>query len=364
MQRALGQNTAAAGRQTHKIGGAVIDDLQKGFEHRRHEDGAARVDFGGGGIAELLHIFAEIVAQRAATLRAFAKLPGQTAQQTGGTELAACLCNLKAHQFGDGKVLEQCDDIRESLVEGGNVGVRGFLQAPVQPIKQGVRHLVRDDVAGQAREDHGAGCGCVAGPGRSLKITKEQRDLLGAVIGIVGSQRVGIDPQARNLIAFRGAGAVRFQLRAGTRCPQRLAPQRRFEMADRGHRHGIDHLLMKLRIAFGGRPAVLRQQFGFVQVDRVVKPVRCRIDVDHLDVFANRSRLQVFLPRQAQCGFIDRDGVQRFGDRRVECVDTQAALGWRQLFRFAPDRAPRRRAARRCGLGATEHGFEQRPQRP
>ena len=51
-------------------------------------------------------------------------------------------------------MLEDSDDVGEGLVEGEHVGVGGVLEAPVHPVEQRVRRLVRDDVVGQAGE-HG-----------------------------------------------------------------------------------------------------------------------------------------------------------------------------------------------------------------
>ena len=43
-------------------------------------------------------------------------------------------------------MLKQSDDIGERLMKRENVGVGWFLIAPVQPVEQRVRGLVRDDV--------------------------------------------------------------------------------------------------------------------------------------------------------------------------------------------------------------------------
>ena len=53
--------------------------------------------------------------------------------------------------------------------------------------------------------------------------------------------------------------AMSFAL-AVMRRPERAAAERLLEMADRRHRDRIDHLLMKLRVAFGRGPAILCQQ--------------------------------------------------------------------------------------------------------
>ncbi len=71
------------------------------------------------------------------------------------------------------------------------------------------------------------------------------------------------------------------------------AAERPLEVLDRGHRDGVDHLLVELRVRLRGRQAVLRQQVRMVEIDRVVEDAAGRIDVDDLDVFADRARLEV-----------------------------------------------------------------------
>jgi hypothetical protein len=61
---------------------------------------------------------------------------------------------------------------------------------------------------------------------------------------------------------------VELLLRVWPRAPQHRPAERLLEVGDGLHRHGVDHLLVELRVAFRRRPAVLREQAGRVQVHR------------------------------------------------------------------------------------------------
>ena len=73
---------------------------------------------------------------------------------------------------------------------------------------------------------------------------------------------------------------------------ERYAPEGPLEVADRGHRHRVDHLLVELRVALGRREAVLGQEERVVQVDRLVELLARRVVVDDLEVFADGTGLQ------------------------------------------------------------------------
>src|ERR1700730_11143646 len=79
--------------------------------------------------------------------------------------------------------------------------------------------------------------------------------------------------------------------------PQRLAAERSFEPSDGAHRHRIVHLLMELRVRLRGRETVLAQEMGMIEIDGRIAAAARRIDVDHLDIFADRAGRELGLPR-------------------------------------------------------------------
>ena len=135
----------------------------------------------------------------------------------------------------------------------------------------------------------GRGCG---------KVAQEQRLFLRAVIGVGFTQCMGINTQALHVgfgyfpcclptlaITFNGI----------VRCPESKATQRMLEVADCRHRYRVDHLLVKLRIAFGWCQPILGQQIGLIEVNRRVEAFTGRVEIDHFQVLANRAGLQDIL---------------------------------------------------------------------
>jgi hypothetical protein len=86
-----------------------------------------------------------------------AELLRQRAQQPLLPQIAAGARDLGAQRLGQAEMLEQRDGIGEGLVKGQHVGVGRLAHAPVQPVEQRVRDLVRDDVVREAGEDQLAG---------------------------------------------------------------------------------------------------------------------------------------------------------------------------------------------------------------
>jgi len=74
--------------------------------------------------------------------------------------------------------------------------------------------------------------------------------------------------------------------------PQGDSAERLLETFDGRHCDRIDHLLMKLRIPFRRREAVLRQQIWIVQIDWWIHNSTSRIDINYFDVFAYRSNIE------------------------------------------------------------------------
>src|SRR5882724_7859554 len=142
--------------------------------------------------------------------------------------------------------------------------------------------------------------------------------------------------------------------------PKRLATNSLLEMSNGCHGHGIDHLLMELRIAFGGRPSVLGQQGWKVEVDRFVNPVGGGIDVHYFQIFTDGSRLKVFVPGHRQRGLIDVDRVELFSGTRIEGVDAKPPFRRGRVANSSLDRLNSLRGwsgASGCRL-ASEHGFQ------
>ncbi len=261
-------------------------------------------------------------------------------------------------------MLEQRDDVGERLVEGRHVRVRGLLEAAVQAVQQRMRHLVGNDVARQAREHHRARRRRIAFTRFGREVSEQQRLLVRAVIGVAGPQRMRIDAQTLHLddLVLSGHAARR---------PQRGPAERLLEMADRRHADGIDHLLVELRIAFGRRPSVLRQQELVVQIDGLVDLVRRRVDVDDLEILADRPgpqrRRLAVVPRHGQRRLVDRLGGEVLRDAGIEGVDAQASRHRLLLHLFPEHRRRGRGRRRRSGGGRPaqrllQHGA-QRPRR-
>ncbi len=223
-------------------------------------------------------------------------------------------------------MLEERDEVRKGFVKGAHVGVVRLEVAPMQAVEQGVRRLVRDDVVREAGEDDAAGEVLALVVRQRRKVAEEQRDFLRRVVGIRLAQGVGINPQPPHEALF-------FPQRRVFLAPPRLAlrpedrpPERALEVTDRGHRHGIDHLLMKPRIALGRRQPVLREHLRIVEVYRRVKARARRIDIDHLHELADRPRRQVF-PRHAEGHLIHHRRLELRGKARIESVTAQTAKG-------------------------------------
>ncbi len=371
VQGALGEDAGAARGETDQIAGPPGHDGEEGLVDGEDQDRAAVVHLLRVGVAERPHGRVDIVAQRPAAADAFAELLRQAPEEPGRRQVAPGPGDLESHQLGHGEMLEQGHDVGEGLVEGRDVRVRGLLEAAMQAVQQGMGHLVGDDVGGQAGEHHGARRRGVPVPRARREIAEQQGLLVGAVIGIVGSERVRIDPEAPDLV-----GLLRAVLGSGVdpgiaRRPQGPAAERLLEMADRRHADGVDHLLMEGRIALGRRPAVLRQDGLVVEVDRVVDLVRGRVDVDDLEILADRPGPQRLVPdrnvvpRHPQHRLVHGHRGQTLGHARVEGVDAQPAVRRGRPLDLALDcwLGGRRGPGGRGGLPAQEP-LEHGPQGP
>ena len=247
---------------------------------------------------------ADGIAQRAAAADRASELDGQAAQHRFRFQVAARAPDLVLQHLAHREMLHQRDDVGEAFVQRQHVGIRGRVEAAVHAVQNGVRGFVRHDVVRQAGVDCGARHVIARIAGRRLEVSEQQRDLLRAVVGIRLPQRVRIDLQALAVAAVVG-----LVLRIVFGPPQHGPAERALENGNRGHRDCVNRLLMKRRIAFGGRTAVLAQQPRIVQIDRLVFDAG-GVLVDHLQVLAVRSLLQIVFPFHVQDHFVDGRGIQ------------------------------------------------------
>ena len=136
----------------------------------------------------------------------------------------------------------------------------------------------------QAAED-GAARQILAAVGGG-KITEEQRLLFPAVERIRLADSMRVDAQALDVMALDLSDAILLILHQPRR-PQSDAAEGLLKVVDGLHGDGVDHLLMKARVRFGGREAGLGERGGMVEIDRRVGASGGRIDVDDLEVFAD-----------------------------------------------------------------------------
>jgi hypothetical protein len=89
-------------------------------------------------------------------------------------------------------MLEQRHDVGERFVERVYVGIARLVEAWVDAVEKGVRHLVRDDVVRQAGENRRAGCVvrilCLNG-----KIAEQHGHFLRTIVCVLVTESVRID---------------------------------------------------------------------------------------------------------------------------------------------------------------------------
>ncbi len=174
-----------------------------------------------------------------------AELLCELAQEVLAVEVATGAADLALEDGRVGEMLEEGHDVGKGLVEGMHVRVGRLAKARMNAVEKGVGRLVGDDVVGKAGEHDRPGSAALVLRG-DREITKQERLLGRRVLGVALTERVGVDAQpAHELI---GVGPVVFGHPAVR--PQRFAAQCPFEMLNRRHRDGVDHLLVELRIRF------------------------------------------------------------------------------------------------------------------
>ena len=163
-------------------------------------------------------------------------------------------------QLAKREALEQRDDVGEALVERRHVGVGVLDVALVNRVENRVRRLVGDDVGAQTGEDQPAGIVRALELIGGGEVAEQEGHLVGIVIGVGVAKRVRMDAKPLDVFARHCRSVhVGLALRPHqARIPHDPAAQRALEVADRLHRHGVDELLMKLRVAFARRQPLLR----------------------------------------------------------------------------------------------------------
>jgi len=359
VQLARGELPRAGRGDAQQVGDAGAVHGEKGVEHRRHQDGAARVclehrvHVRGVGLQRLpaarrLVHPPQRVAQRAVPARRLAVLLGQLSQQVLRGQVSAGAGDLALEHLGHGEVLEQRHDVRERLVERQHVRVAGLQQQPVHAVQQRVGHLVRDDAVRQAGEHDAAGQHAPRLRGDAREVPEENRLARGAVVRVGGAQRVRVQPKPPDM-----ALPPRFRV---VRRPERYAAQRPLEVADGGHGHRVHHLLVELRISLRGLQSVPRQQVGVLQVDGLVEAAAGGVEVHHLHVLAHRPGAQ-FLPGYLECQAVQHRRLHPRVQAGVERVHAQPPV-----LRTRGNGAGHRAGSR--GLGGFTHagspGFARR----
>lgn len=71
---------------------------------------------------------------------------------------------------------------------------------------------------------------------------------------------------------------------------------------------------------------MLRQHMRMIQIDRRVRARARGIDIDHLQVFTHRARLQVVLPSDLHHRFVDSQRFQAQAQRGVEGIHPKRAF--------------------------------------
>src|ERR1035438_5761843 len=107
--------------------------------------------------------------------------------------------------------------------------------------------------------------------------------------------------------------------------PQNFSAERDFEVLDRSHCDGIDHLLMETRVARIGVQAVIGNDIRVLEVYRRVVASGRRVVIDDFQVLANWTRLES-LPDYRNDDLIALDGLQLLRQAWISCIRAQATV--------------------------------------
>ena len=161
-------------------------------------------------------------------------------------------------------MLQDRDDVGEAFMEGEHVGVGRHRVVLAQPVQDGMRGLVRDDVVRQ-RGEHDlsgqVGSGVVV---RRGEVPEQQGEKVLVEVRVLADERMGIDPQPP------------------LAPPSERPPERPLEGLQHPHDHGVDHLLVEPGVGLGDVQAVVEHHGGVVKVDRLVPALVHRVVVDDL----------------------------------------------------------------------------------
>ena len=114
--------------------------------------------------------------------------------------------------------------------------------------------------------------------------------------------------------------------RVGPRSPEDRTAKSALEVLDGLHRDGVGHLLVKLRVAFGRSPAVLREQARVVEVYRLVG-LAARVLVLDRKVLAYGAFADEVLPTYFKHHLVYARRFESRREARVNLVDAHAPVG-------------------------------------
>ena len=246
------------------------------------------------------------------------------------------------------KVLKQSDGVGERFVEGQNVGVTVLDEPPVKTVQNRVTQLVDDHIVRQAGEDGPAREVVARRIARGREVTEQDRLLHGVVVRVCFPEGVRVDAQAPDEFFV-----VKRSVRCAARRPEQRPPQRALEQADHLHANGVYHLLVELRVAVRRVDPMLLDHVRIVQIDRFVKTPGRRIEVNHLQVVADRSRRGAILATIQRGDDIQWELLPR--DRHLHIPDGDRVQPRRQAGVGRVNPQPPMRRTRRM-LGRIRHG--------
>ena len=137
-----------------------------------------------------------------------------------------------------------------------HVGVARLVEAPVRPVEYGMSGFVGDDIVREAGVDAAAGHVIAGIVCRSLEVAEQQRDVLRTIESVGLPQRVRPNGQLRCTKRWSSLCVPCIRRRP----PKDRPAQGTLKVLDGLHAYGVDHLLVKLRVALRWRPAILREQ--------------------------------------------------------------------------------------------------------
>src|SRR4051812_46669433 len=98
-------------------------------------------------VAQIILVYSNVIAQRTALPTSLSELLRKRAKQSFGGEIPPYPSELKTHHFFDREMLEQCHNVGKAFMKSEDINVGRLFVAPVQSIKQRMRHFMGDDVA-------------------------------------------------------------------------------------------------------------------------------------------------------------------------------------------------------------------------